>query len=143
MCLWFVDCLFTALSRMSLSLCSRSVLQALHGCSERAVRGSVIPGCGLEWAQHYREYVESDQHCLNEWAGHDWPGVSQEVHRSTFIIESGVSGEGDQSPTSRDHEDWGLGKHYLKAGKMKESMALLGFSSNVPQRHQALPSSHL
>ncbi|KAG1954372.1 protein phosphatase Slingshot homolog 3 [Pimephales promelas] len=44
-----------------------SVLQALHGCCERAVRGAVIPGCGLEWAQHYRENVESDQHCLNEW----------------------------------------------------------------------------
>ncbi|XP_073676560.1 protein phosphatase Slingshot homolog 3 [Garra rufa] len=45
-----------------------SVLQALHGCCERAVRGAVIPGCGLEWAQHYRENVESDQRCLNEWA---------------------------------------------------------------------------
>uniref|UniRef100_A0A8C1V403 protein-serine/threonine phosphatase n=1 Tax=Cyprinus carpio TaxID=7962 RepID=A0A8C1V403_CYPCA len=45
-----------------------SVLQALHGCCERAVRGAVIPGCGLEWAQHYRDNVESDQHCLNEWA---------------------------------------------------------------------------
>ncbi|XP_059371773.1 protein phosphatase Slingshot homolog 3 isoform X2 [Carassius carassius] len=45
-----------------------SVLQALHGCCERAVRGAVIPGCGLEWAHHYRGNVESDQHCLNEWA---------------------------------------------------------------------------
>uniref|UniRef100_A0A8C1FPK0 protein-serine/threonine phosphatase n=1 Tax=Cyprinus carpio carpio TaxID=630221 RepID=A0A8C1FPK0_CYPCA len=45
-----------------------SVLQALHGCCERAVRGAVIPGCGLEWAQHYRDNVESDQQCLNEWA---------------------------------------------------------------------------
>ncbi|XP_072519317.1 protein phosphatase Slingshot homolog 3 [Salminus brasiliensis] len=44
-----------------------SVLQALHGCCERAVRGAVIPGCGLDWAQHYRQHVESDQHCLNEW----------------------------------------------------------------------------
>ncbi|XP_051944945.1 protein phosphatase Slingshot homolog 3-like isoform X2 [Xyrauchen texanus] len=44
-----------------------SVLQALHGCCERALRGAVIPGCGLEWAQHYRVHVESDQHCLNEW----------------------------------------------------------------------------
>ncbi len=68
MCLWFVDCLFTAFSCTSLSLCLRSVLQALHGCCERAVRGAVIPGCGLEWAQHYRENVESDWHCLNEWA---------------------------------------------------------------------------
>lgn len=67
MCLWFVDCLFTTLCPVILSLCTRSVLQALHGCCERAVRGAVIPGCGLEWAQHYREHVESDQHCLNEW----------------------------------------------------------------------------
>lgn len=52
---------------VSLSICTRSVLQALHGCCERAVRGAVIPGCGLEWAQHYRKNVESDQHCLNEW----------------------------------------------------------------------------
>lgn len=44
-----------------------SVLQALHGCCERAVRGAVIPGCGMEWAQHYIVHVESDQHCLNEW----------------------------------------------------------------------------
>ncbi|XP_062406017.1 protein phosphatase Slingshot homolog 3 isoform X2 [Sardina pilchardus] len=45
-----------------------SVLQALHGCCERAVKGAVIPGCGLEWAQHYHSRVESDQPCLNEWA---------------------------------------------------------------------------
>ncbi|XP_066505549.1 protein phosphatase Slingshot homolog 3 isoform X2 [Hoplias malabaricus] len=44
-----------------------SVLQALHGCCERAVRGAVIPGSGLDWAHHYRQQVESDQHCLNEW----------------------------------------------------------------------------
>ncbi|XP_060783205.1 protein phosphatase Slingshot homolog 3 [Neoarius graeffei] len=44
-----------------------SVLQALHGCCERAVQGAVIPGCGLDWAQHYRQYVESDQQCVNEW----------------------------------------------------------------------------
>ncbi|KAI4873801.1 hypothetical protein NFI96_008520 [Prochilodus magdalenae] len=44
-----------------------SVLQALHGCCERAVRGAVIPGCGVTWAQHYRQHVESDQHCRNEW----------------------------------------------------------------------------
>uniref|UniRef100_A0AAR2KPS2 protein-serine/threonine phosphatase n=1 Tax=Pygocentrus nattereri TaxID=42514 RepID=A0AAR2KPS2_PYGNA len=44
-----------------------SVLQALHGCCERAVRGAVIPGCGLDWATHYRRHVESDRHCLNEW----------------------------------------------------------------------------
>lgn len=44
-----------------------SVLQALHGCCERAVRGAVIPSSGLEWAQHYKQNVESDQLCLNEW----------------------------------------------------------------------------
>lgn len=46
----------------------RSVLQALHGCCERAVKGAVIPGCGLEWSHHYHTHVESDQPCLNEWA---------------------------------------------------------------------------
>ncbi|XP_041916813.1 protein phosphatase Slingshot homolog 3 [Alosa sapidissima] len=45
-----------------------SVLQALHGCCERAVKGAIIPGSGLEWAQHYHSRVESDQPCLNEWA---------------------------------------------------------------------------
>ncbi|XP_020308608.1 protein phosphatase Slingshot homolog 3 isoform X1 [Oncorhynchus kisutch] len=44
-----------------------SVLQALHGCCERAVKGSVIPGCGLDWAQYYYGHVESDRLCLNEW----------------------------------------------------------------------------
>ncbi|KAG7328792.1 hypothetical protein KOW79_006966 [Hemibagrus wyckioides] len=44
-----------------------SVLQALHGCCERAVQGAVIPGCGLDWAQHYKQHVESDQQCVNEW----------------------------------------------------------------------------
>ncbi|KAM6953325.1 protein phosphatase Slingshot homolog 3 [Aplochiton taeniatus] len=44
-----------------------SVLQALHGCCERAVRGAVIPGCGLDWAHHYHRHVESDRLCLNEW----------------------------------------------------------------------------
>ncbi|XP_028816413.1 protein phosphatase Slingshot homolog [Denticeps clupeoides] len=44
-----------------------SVLQALHGCCERAMRGAVIPGCGLDWARHYQKHVESDQICLNEW----------------------------------------------------------------------------
>uniref|UniRef100_A0A4W4G154 protein-serine/threonine phosphatase n=1 Tax=Electrophorus electricus TaxID=8005 RepID=A0A4W4G154_ELEEL len=44
-----------------------SVLQALHGCCERAVHGAVIPGCSLDWAQHYQHHMESDQHCLNEW----------------------------------------------------------------------------
>lgn len=45
----------------------RSVLQALHGCCERAVKAAVIPGSGLEWAQHYHQHVESDRFCLNEW----------------------------------------------------------------------------
>ncbi|XP_070993670.1 protein phosphatase Slingshot homolog 3-like [Oncorhynchus clarkii lewisi] len=44
-----------------------SVLQALHGCCERAVKGAVIPGCGLDWAQHYYGHVESTRLCLNEW----------------------------------------------------------------------------
>ncbi|XP_038848940.1 protein phosphatase Slingshot homolog 3 [Salvelinus namaycush] len=44
-----------------------SVLQALHGCCERAVKGAVIPGCGLDWAQYYYGHVESDRLCLNEW----------------------------------------------------------------------------
>ncbi|XP_029962569.1 protein phosphatase Slingshot homolog 3 [Salarias fasciatus] len=44
-----------------------SVLQALHGCCERAVKGAVIPGSGLEWVQHYHQHIESDRFCLNEW----------------------------------------------------------------------------
>ncbi|XP_057706032.1 protein phosphatase Slingshot homolog 3 [Corythoichthys intestinalis] len=48
-----------------------SVLQSLHGCCERAVKGAVIPGCGLEWAQHYLQHVESDRFCLNEWEAMD------------------------------------------------------------------------
>ncbi|KAK5864837.1 hypothetical protein PBY51_016046 [Eleginops maclovinus] len=44
-----------------------SVLQALHGCTERAVRAAVIPGNGLEWAEHYHQHIESDRFCLNEW----------------------------------------------------------------------------
>ncbi|KAM6923970.1 protein phosphatase Slingshot homolog 3 [Xenentodon cancila] len=44
-----------------------SVLQVLHGCCERAVKSAVIPGNGLEWAQHYHQHIESDRICLNEW----------------------------------------------------------------------------
>ncbi|KAJ8015747.1 hypothetical protein DPEC_G00029360 [Dallia pectoralis] len=44
-----------------------SVLQALHGCCERALKGGVIPGSGLDWAQPYQNHVESDRICLNEW----------------------------------------------------------------------------
>lgn len=50
-----------------LSLAVRSVLQVLHGCCERAVKATLIPGTGLEWAQHYIQHVESDRVCLNEW----------------------------------------------------------------------------
>ncbi len=45
----------------------RSVLQVLHGCCERAVKAAIIPGNGLEWAQHYQHHIESDRFCLNEW----------------------------------------------------------------------------
>ncbi|XP_077588775.1 protein phosphatase Slingshot homolog 3 isoform X1 [Stigmatopora nigra] len=48
-----------------------SVLQSLHGCCERAVRGAVIPGCGLDWAQHYHCHIQSDRFCLNEWEAMD------------------------------------------------------------------------
>ncbi|XP_054890056.1 protein phosphatase Slingshot homolog 3 [Poeciliopsis prolifica] len=44
-----------------------SILQVLHGCCERAVKAALIPGCGLEWAQHYTQHIESDRFCLNEW----------------------------------------------------------------------------
>ncbi|XP_072251899.1 protein phosphatase Slingshot homolog 3 [Leuresthes tenuis] len=44
-----------------------SVLQVLHGCCERAVKAAVIPGSGLEWAQHYNQQIDSDRFCLNEW----------------------------------------------------------------------------
>lgn len=44
-----------------------SILQVLHGCCERAVKAAVIPGNGLEWAQHYAQHIESDRFCLNEW----------------------------------------------------------------------------
>ncbi|XP_033829837.1 protein phosphatase Slingshot homolog 3 [Periophthalmus magnuspinnatus] len=48
-----------------------SVLQALHGCCERAVKASLIPGNGLEWAEHYQQHIESDRFCLNEWEAMD------------------------------------------------------------------------
>ncbi|KAJ8262512.1 hypothetical protein GJAV_G00167280 [Gymnothorax javanicus] len=44
-----------------------SVLQALHGCCERALEGAIIPGCGLDWLENYSAQVESDRQCLNEW----------------------------------------------------------------------------
>lgn len=57
----------------------RSVLQALHGCCERAVKGAVIPGNGLEWAEHYHQHIESDRFCLNEWeAMHDLESVRRD-----------------------------------------------------------------
>ncbi|XP_053284078.1 protein phosphatase Slingshot homolog 3 [Pleuronectes platessa] len=48
-----------------------SVLQALHGCCERAVKAVLIPGSGLEWAEHYQKLIESDRFCLNEWEAMD------------------------------------------------------------------------
>lgn len=48
-----------------------SVLQALHGCCERAVKIALIPGSGLEWAEHYHTHVESDRVCRNEWEAMD------------------------------------------------------------------------
>ncbi|KAM9376292.1 protein phosphatase Slingshot homolog 3 [Pholidichthys leucotaenia] len=48
-----------------------SVLQALHGCCERAVKVAMIPGSGLEWAHHYYQHIESDRYCLNEWEAMD------------------------------------------------------------------------
>ncbi|XP_056239145.1 protein phosphatase Slingshot homolog 3 isoform X1 [Seriola aureovittata] len=58
-----------------------SVLQVLHGCCERAVKAAVIPGCGLEWAQHYNKHIESDRFCLNEWeAMNDLESVRKDVN---------------------------------------------------------------
>ncbi|KAG7230284.1 hypothetical protein INR49_024388 [Caranx melampygus] len=58
-----------------------SVLQVLHGCCERAVKAAVIPGCGLEWAQHYNKQIESDRFCLNEWeAMNDLESVRKDVN---------------------------------------------------------------
>ncbi|GAA6235836.1 protein phosphatase Slingshot homolog 3-like isoform X2 [Lates japonicus] len=57
-----------------------SVLQVLHGCCERAVKAALIPGSGLEWAQHYRRLIESDRFCLNEWeAMNDLESVRKDV----------------------------------------------------------------
>lgn len=52
---------------LSAAAAVRSVLQVLHGCCERALKAVVIPGNGLEWAQHYHQHIESDRFCLNEW----------------------------------------------------------------------------
>ncbi|XP_071314461.1 protein phosphatase Slingshot homolog 3 isoform X1 [Trachinotus anak] len=58
-----------------------SVLQVLHGCCERAVKAAVIPGSGLEWAQHYNKHIESDRFCLNEWeAMNDLESVRKDVN---------------------------------------------------------------
>lgn len=48
-----------------------SVLQALHGCCERAVKTALIPGSGLEWAEHYHSHIDSDRVCRNEWEAMD------------------------------------------------------------------------
>lgn len=69
--------------RLSFPAAGRSVLQVLHGCCERALKAVVIPGGGLEWAQHYHQHVESDRFCLNEWeAMNDLESVRRdsEVH---------------------------------------------------------------
>uniref|UniRef100_A0A8C3A282 protein-serine/threonine phosphatase n=1 Tax=Cyclopterus lumpus TaxID=8103 RepID=A0A8C3A282_CYCLU len=59
-----------------------SVLQVLHGCCERAVNAAVIPGNGLEWAQHYHQQTESDRLCLNEWeALNDLESVRRDKER--------------------------------------------------------------
>ncbi|KAM4586647.1 protein phosphatase Slingshot homolog 3 isoform 1-T1 [Fundulus diaphanus] len=44
-----------------------SILQVLHSCCGRAVKAAVIPGSGLEWAQHYAQNIQSNRFCLNEW----------------------------------------------------------------------------
>ncbi|CAK6956589.1 protein phosphatase Slingshot homolog 3 [Scomber scombrus] len=57
-----------------------SVLQVLHGCCERAVKAVLIPGSGLEWAQHYQQHIESDRFCLNEWeAMNDLESVRKDI----------------------------------------------------------------
>lgn len=48
-----------------------SLLQVLHGCCERAMKIALIPGTGLEWAEHYHSHVESDRFCRNEWEAMD------------------------------------------------------------------------
>ncbi|XP_041846041.1 protein phosphatase Slingshot homolog 3 isoform X2 [Melanotaenia boesemani] len=61
-----------------------SVLQVLHGCCERAVKAAVIPGNGLEWAQHYHKHIESDRFCLNEWeAMNDLESVRRDSDRQS------------------------------------------------------------
>uniref|UniRef100_A0A665T6P8 protein-serine/threonine phosphatase n=1 Tax=Echeneis naucrates TaxID=173247 RepID=A0A665T6P8_ECHNA len=66
-----------------------SVLQVLHGCCERAVQAAVIPGSGLEWAQHYNLHIESDRFCLNEWeAMNDLESVRKDIHGQRVSNES-------------------------------------------------------
>ncbi|XP_035525186.1 protein phosphatase Slingshot homolog 3 isoform X2 [Morone saxatilis] len=70
-----------------------SVLQVLHGCCERAVKAAVIPGNGLEWAQHYHQHIESDRFCLNEWeAMNDLESVRRDSDGQTSADR--VSNEG-------------------------------------------------
>ncbi|XP_030223402.1 protein phosphatase Slingshot homolog 3 [Gadus morhua] len=71
-----------------------SVLQALHGCCERAVKGAVIPGCGLDWAAHYQRYVESDRYCLNEWeAMNDLQSMRKESEGQGFSQRSSIEAQ--------------------------------------------------
>uniref|UniRef100_A0A8C6U6E3 protein-serine/threonine phosphatase n=2 Tax=Neogobius melanostomus TaxID=47308 RepID=A0A8C6U6E3_9GOBI len=69
-----------------------SVLQVLHGCCERSVKTALIPGTGLEWAEHYRRHIESERVCRNEWeAMDDLESVRKDSDRSS--AEDRVSGE--------------------------------------------------
>ncbi|KAM7000811.1 protein phosphatase Slingshot homolog 3 [Tautogolabrus adspersus] len=70
-----------------------SVLQALHGCCERAVKAVVIPGNGLEWAEHYHQHIESDRFCLNEWeAMNDLESVRKDSNGQTFAERTSNEG---------------------------------------------------
>lgn len=45
-----------------------ATLQVLHQACEAALGGGLVPsGSALAWAAHYRERLNSDQNCLNEW----------------------------------------------------------------------------
>nr|XP_020491431.1 protein phosphatase Slingshot homolog 3-like [Labrus bergylta] len=70
-----------------------SVLQALHGCCERAVNAAVIPGNGLEWAEHYHQHIKSDRFCLNEWeAMNDLESVRRDSDGQTSAERTSCEG---------------------------------------------------
>ncbi|XP_040028462.2 protein phosphatase Slingshot homolog 3 isoform X1 [Gasterosteus aculeatus] len=77
-----------------------TVLQALHGCCERAVNAALIPGNGLEWAEHYHQHTESDRLCLNEW----------EVLNDLESVRRDSNGEGSADRISNE----GLIKEHLR-----------------------------